>query len=151
VFSSPPHLRFGADEAYAWVVGPAGGVVQLMAAGKGTRELAQWVVGPALQAMFDAYPEQETFIIVLDLSAMTSRDPAARAVMMDKARELGRRVERSFIVPPVKTNPVYRTTLHAAAALLTGFGIHIEFVSSAADVVKRMRLEPVVLRRKLQS
>lgn len=117
-----------------------------MAEARGTRALAEWVVGPALQSMLQMYPEQEDFVIVLDLSAMQGREPAARVVMMDKARELGRRVTRSFIVPPVKINPVYRTTLHAAAALLTGFGIHIEFVSSATEVIDRLRLTPVAAR-----
>lgn len=47
------------------------------------------------------------------------------------------------IVPPLKTDPVYLSTSHAAAALRSGLGIHIEFVKSAAEVVTRMQLTPV--------
>jgi hypothetical protein len=142
-FTSPPHVRFGNNEAVAWVVHPPGGVAQLTAEVRGTRELAQWVVGPALRVMLDTYPEHRGLIIVLDLSLMQGRDPAARAVMLEKARELARCVGHTYLVPPLKTNAVYRTTLHAAVALLSTLGIHVEMVTSAAEVIERLKLQPV--------
>lgn len=134
-------MRFGAGEAVAWVVSPPGGVVQLLSSCRGTRELASWLVGPALQLMLDSYPGHDDFIILLDLTEMQGREPAARTVVMDRARELGKRARQSYIVLPRDAHPVYIATLHAAAALLSGFGVHIQFEKSAAEVVQRLGLE----------
>jgi hypothetical protein len=140
-FDVPPDLH-GAGVLRAWFTDPPGAVVQMARPGRGTVEIANWMVGPGFARLHGRFPESESLILVMDLRLMEGRDPAARVVMMDKGREVNRLFARTFIIPPLKTNPVYLTTLHAAAALLTAFGVDLKIESSLPKVIAQCDLKP---------
>jgi hypothetical protein len=140
-FDAPPDLH-GAGVLRAWFTDPPGAVVQMMRPSRGTVEVADWMVGPGYARLRGRFPGADSLILVMDLSLMEGRDRAARVVMMDKGREFNRLFARTFIIPPLKTNPVYPTTLHAAAALLTAFGVDLKVESSLANVIAQWKLKP---------
>jgi hypothetical protein len=140
-FDVPPDI-LGARVLRAWFTDPPGVVVQMAQPSRGTVELAEWMVGPGYTRLRGRFPASERLILVIDLSLMEGRDPAARAVMMDKAREFNRLFERTIIIPPLQSNPVYLTTLHAAAALLTAFGVDLKLEKSLAGVIAQWKLTP---------
>jgi hypothetical protein len=138
-FAAPPDVH-GAEGLRTWYTDPPGAIVQLSAPARGTLGMAQWLVGPGFARLRGRFPGEQKMILVLDLSLMEGRDPAARVVIMTKAREMAGFFSRSFIVLPVKANAVYTATLHAAAAVLSSFGIDVVIARSLADVLARCNL-----------
>jgi hypothetical protein len=141
VFQVPPDL-VGPGELRVWFTEPPGAVMQMIARGRGTKEMAEWLVGPALTRLRDRFPQCSQLILVLDFALLEGRDPAARVVMMDKGRECAALFSQSFLIRPEKANPVYITTLHAAAALLSAFGVNLEISNSLREVISRCNLHP---------
>jgi len=140
-FDLPPDL-IGAGGLRMWFTDPPGAIVQLAQSARGTKEMAEWLIGPAFARVRGRFPAEDALILVIDLSLMNGRDPAARAVIMDKARESGRLFTRTFLVPPAKASAVYLTTMHAAAALMNALGRDINIESSLADVIARCEMKP---------
>jgi hypothetical protein len=140
-FEIPPDI-LGAGLLRAWFTEPPGAVVQLTQLTRGTKELAEWLVGPGYARLRGRFPEAQGLILVVDLSLMDGRDAAARAVMLEKARESKMLFSKTFMIPPMKANPVYLTTLHAAAALLTAFGVDLKIEKSVEEVIARCKLKP---------
>jgi hypothetical protein len=140
-FAVPPHLRHGAQgELQAWFTDPPGAVMQLSKPQHFTVEQAEWLVGPALERLRQRFPSEEKLLLVLDYRNMTSRDPRARSLMMEHARDIARFFQHITVVPPEQPNPVYRTMLHAAVALVSAFGAPIEIVDSFDDAMARRGL-----------
>jgi hypothetical protein len=140
-FDVPPNAR-GPDNLQAWFTAPPGVLVRMVSPTRGTKEMAEWLVGPGFALLRARFPDEGSLVLVLDFSKMLGRDSAARVVMMDKAREARQLFARTFVIPPAKSNPVYMTTLYAAAALLTGFGIHLVIARSLDQVLAQCPLEP---------
>jgi hypothetical protein len=140
-FEEPPDVR-GAGLLRAWYTDPPGAVVQMVRRARGTKEMAEWMVGPGLAQLRGRFPGCSELILVIDLSLMEGRDPAARVVMMDAGRELAQLISQTFVIRPEKANPVYLTTLHAAAALLSAFGVSLTISGSLRDVISRFNLKP---------
>jgi hypothetical protein len=140
-FDVPPDI-YGARVLRAWFTDPPGVVVQMAEPSRGTVQIAEWMVGHGYARLRGRFPEAERLILVIDLSLMEGRDPAARAVMLDKAREFSQLFERTVIIPPLKGSPIYLTTLHAAAALLTAFGVDLKIEKSLAAVIAQWKLKP---------
>jgi hypothetical protein len=141
-FAGPPHLA-GEANLRAWFTEPAGALVQMVKPSRGTREMAEWLVGAAFDRLRERFPNDTNLILVMDFSLMEGRDPIARSIMMDKARECRELFARSFIVPPLKASPIYMTALHAAAALLTAFGVNLGIERSLEDVLAKCPLKPL--------
>jgi hypothetical protein len=132
-FDVPPDAQ-GPGNLWAWFTDPPGVVVQMISPERGTKEMAEWLVGPGFTQLRARFPQESSLVLVLDFSQMLGRDAAARVVLMEKAREARELFARTYLVPPTKVNPVYLTTLHAAAALLSGFGIDLVIARSLAEV-----------------
>lgn len=141
-FDIPPDLYGAGGSLRGWYTDPAGAVVQFERPTRATREMTEWLVGPGLARLRGRFPQATNMILVLDLSLMEGRDPAARVVMLDAARKVGSIIGRRILIPPVKTNAVYLTTLHAASALLSAVGINLEIAKSLADVIAEAKLKP---------
>jgi hypothetical protein len=140
-FDVPPDLQ-GAGVLRAWFTDPPGAVVQMAVPSRGTKEMAEWLVGAGYARLRGRFPEAQGFTLVIDLSLMEGRDPAARAVMIDKAREYHSSFARTFMIPPLKGSVVYLTTLHAAAALLNALGLKLKIESSLEAVISECKLKP---------
>jgi hypothetical protein len=140
-FEIPPDIQ-GAGVLRAWFTEPPGAVVQLTHLTRGTKEVAEWLVGPGYARLRGRFPEAQGLILVIDLSLMDGRDAAARLVMLEKARESKMLFSKVVMIPPLKTNPVYLTTLHAAAALLNAFGLDLKIEKSLEEVIARCKLKP---------
>jgi hypothetical protein len=144
-FAVPPHLRHGAQgELHAWFTDPPGAVMQLSMPQHFTVEQAEWLVGPALDRLRERFPNETKLILVLDYRNMTSRDPRARSIMMERASEIADLFGHITVVPPEQPNPVYRTMLHAAVALVSAFGTPVEIMDSFDDVIEQrgLRAQP---------
>jgi hypothetical protein len=143
-FDLPPDLT-GAGGLRMWFTDPPGVIVQIAQPARGTKEMAEWLIGPGFTRVRGRFPGADALILVIDLSLMNGRDPAARVVIMDKAREPGRLFARTFLVPPLKASAVYLTTMHAAAALMNALGRDIHVESSLAEVIAQCDMKPAGL------
>jgi hypothetical protein len=124
----------------AWFTEPLGAVMQLSMPQHFTVEQAEWLVGPALERLRERFPNDTKLTLVLDYRNMTSRDPRARSIMMDRARDIAHWFGHITVVPPEQPNPVYRTMLHAAVALVSAFGTQIEIMDSFDEVLAKRAL-----------
>lgn len=140
-FTEPPHIRYGKeDEIHAWFTDPPGAIVQLAKPQRATLEQARWLVDEGVTLLRKRFSPDEKVILVLDYRNMTSRDNAARTLMMERAPDIAHHFAGVFIVPPLVASPVYRTTLRAAAALVSALGVNIHIVESLQEVMERHKL-----------
>lgn len=140
VFAQPAELRCPFGPMWVWYSSPAGAVVQLMEACVFSREMAEWMVGPAHDTFSEHFAHRAQLRLLLDLRPMTSREPTVRAVIM----EAGSRILHTFshvrVVQPHKPQPLYMVTLKAAAALLTAFGPEVHIDSSIEEAMAALSL-----------
>lgn len=139
-FDRVPDL-LGAGVVQVWFTDPPGAIVQLSQPSRGTKEMAEWLVGPGFTRVHGRFPAQE-LTLVLDLSLMEGRDSAAREVIIGKARESGRMFARVIMIPPLKASSVYMATLHAAIALFKALGRDISIERRLKDVIAQCDLKP---------
>ena len=140
VFSGAPDLQLDSGKLAAWFTEPAGAVVQLTEAAVFTKAMAEWVVGPGFDTLKRRYPEQRNLRLLLDLRPMTSREPAARQVVLKAATSSLFLFADVGVVLPARPPPLYLTTLHAAVALLSAFGPEIRLFETIDDALAHMRL-----------
>ena len=141
-FSVPPHIRYGReDELHIWFTDPPGAIVQMSKPQRGTVDQARWLVGPGMALLKQRFPEAKQIVIVLDYRNMTSRDLAARTVLIESASETAKYFSGVFIVPPLQTSKVYRVTLEAAAVLVSALGTRIAIVDSLTSVLVEQGLQ----------
>ena len=125
-FATAPHLVDPSGAVAIWLTDPPGAVMQFTREAEGTVPLAKWIVGPALEHLLRRFTAPMKLVIVMDLGLMTGRDAAVRPILTETAKNLRPRIERSLIVPPVKTSAIYLASLHAAVSLLRVFGVPVE-------------------------
>lgn len=140
-FDTRPDL-YGAGGLRAWFTDPPGLVVQIARPGRGTQEMAAWLIGPGAARLRGRFPGMSGLVLVIDLTLMEGRDPDARALMLERATEDSGVLSRVIIVPPAKPNAVYLTTLHAAVSLLKSIGRDITIESSLASAIAALGLKP---------
>ncbi len=92
VFDQPAELHCPVGPLWAWYTLPAGALVQMMEACVFSREMAEWLVGPAHDQFIEHFAQQTPLRLLLDLRPMTAREPAVRA--HGHAQSSGRAVER---------------------------------------------------------
>jgi hypothetical protein len=140
-FERPPTLRYAG--LATWLTAPAGAVVQVVEPMRGTLDVANWLVGPAFDALDKRFPGNNSLIMVFDLALMTSRSAAARSVFLAKAREVGKRFSAGYFVPPISASPAYRQATRASLALIRSLGVRIEIVDSSATAVDMLNLRAI--------
>jgi hypothetical protein len=140
-FARAPHLSYGG--VAVWFTSPPGAVFQLLEPVRGTLDLINWMVGPAYDELERRFPGRNALIFVFDLELMTGRTAASRSVFLGKAREVGKRFAEGLFVPPRAASVAYRTSMHAAVALVRALGVHVEFASSAVSAVASRNLKPL--------
>src|SRR5215472_11798048 len=139
-FLVPPHLRHPSGALVAWLTDPPGAVIQLTRPTRGTADLAEWLVGPALEYLLRHFPDALRLIVVLDLRQMTGRDPLARALLLEKAKTLRAGLLRAVVIPPIGASRVYLSSLRVAADILRVFGVRVDIERSLTDVLSEHRL-----------
>lgn len=127
----------------AWLTAPAGAVVQVVEPMRGTIDVANWLVGPAFDALDRRFPGAHGLIFVFDLALMTDRSAAARSVFLAKARQVGKRFSQAYFVPPISASPAYRQATRASLALIRALGVRIEVVDSASAAVEQLNLRAI--------
>ena len=124
-----------------WYTDPPGVVLQLAAPIRGNVEMAEWLCGPGVERLRVRYPNVKGLVLVMDLTLMDGREPDARAVMLRNAAEMRGLFAKVFVVPPAKANRIYLSTLHAAAAVLSAFGVKLSIERSLTMVFARCPLK----------
>jgi hypothetical protein len=132
-FAQPPHLKHGA--LAVWFTHPAGAVVQFQHPVRGTLEYANWLVGPAYAELDKRFPHRGALTLVLDLELMTGRSVASRSVFLAKAREVGDRFGRGFVVPPRNAPRAYAHALRVGVAVIRSLGIQVDIVESSQRAI----------------
>lgn len=135
MFSAPVALRCTAGPMVSWFTEPPGVAFQLTEAARVTNTMAAWVAGPAFQAMRERFSGARSFFFLIDIRAMTDRDPGVRETFMKLAREFGSLLSAAVIIPPRRANPLYLGALQTASALVSPFGTKFEV---SADVEKTL-------------
>jgi hypothetical protein len=143
IFDRAPHVTCPTGPLSVWFIDPPGAVVQLTEAAEFTESMARWLVGRGLELLRGRFADVPKLLIVLDVRPMTRRDSAVRTILMQKARDLDSPFSTVIVVPPLQSNPVYLTTLHAAAALVSAFGTRIEISGDVEHAMRRERVEVV--------
>src|SRR5262245_48272351 len=95
-FDRPPDL-LGAGCPRGWFTDPPGAIVQIAQPARGTKEMAEWLVGPAFLRLRGRFPTAEGMVLVIDLSLMDGRDTAARTLIIERARQAGKIFGRVYI------------------------------------------------------
>jgi hypothetical protein len=141
-FAQPPHLRDPSGEVYVWHTDPPGIVLQLMTH-KGTAEMAKWLAGPSRDALDRRFPNGEDLLVVFDVRSLTTREPAARATIIELAKGLKPRVKQVIVLPPRAFGPVAHSTMQVTLSLLRMFGVNIELAQSPTFVIGSQHLRPL--------
>jgi hypothetical protein len=132
-FARAPHLRY--PGAAAWLTQPAGLVVQITEPMRADLNVANWVVGPLYALLEKRFPAPIPLTLVLDLDLMTGRSFASRTVFLAKAREVGPRFARGFLIAPRSSQRSYLYAMHAGIALIQTLGVQVDIVASAAEAI----------------
>jgi hypothetical protein len=98
--------------------------------------MARWLTDVGIELLMRRFEARSGFLFLLDIRPMTSREPVVGSLMIDTAREHADTFSDVFIVPPLQINPVYLTTLHAAAALISAFGARVEVANDVQHVLR---------------
>jgi hypothetical protein len=123
----------------AWFTDPPGTVVQFARPAVGSLQMVEWLLGPGLDRLLARFPEGP-LIVVMDLTLMTTRDPAVRPLLVESAKRLKPRVARTVIIPPENAKPVYLASLRVSTSLLAVFGVHVEIHASIALATRALNL-----------
>ena len=140
VFDTVPDLRFGRGPLVSWFTEPAGAVVQLTEASVFTKDMAEWIVGDGFAHFTQRFPKGTALSLLLDLRPMTSREPAARPVLMAAGTKHLFMFSKVGVVAPRKPPPLYMTTLHGAVALLSAIGPEVSIFETVEDALLAMEL-----------
>ncbi|HEX2675580.1 MAG TPA: hypothetical protein VHM19_03050 [Polyangiales bacterium] len=145
-FPEPPHARDPSGKIAVWYTEPAGVVLQLLESCEGTLEMAQWIAGPNAAETRRRFPaENGELIVVFDMRALTGRDPAARATVIEMGKTMRSRVKRIVLLPPRTFSPTLRRTMEVTLALLKVFGLNIDVAQGPGYVLAETRLRPLPL------
>lgn len=142
IFSVPADMQCSAGPLVCWFTRPPGVVFQLTEATRMTLAMASWAAGPAFQAMREHFAGDSSFYFLIDIRAMSERDPGVREAFMKLARESGALLSTSVIIPPRRANPLYLGALQTASALLSPFGATLEVTADLQRVLDQYRLQP---------
>jgi hypothetical protein len=141
-FAAPPTLYGPQRVLAAWLVEPAGALVQFVEPAKGTLEQATWLVDVGFHVLDAYYPRRDDLLFVFDLSNMVGRSAAARSVLLNAAKALRRRFSHIVVVPPKDYPPMYLQAFHASLALVRLLGLRVSVANSSADAIARYGLRP---------
>lgn len=133
IFQTPPDYAHPSGDLVAWLTDPPGIVVQFARPARGSRELVSWLVDDVEPRFAARFPDRKDLVFVLDLRNMTSREGAARSLLLERAPAFRERFSRTFIVPPLG-GAFVTMWIQAAAAVLRTFGIPVEVERSLARV-----------------
>ncbi|HEX4334862.1 MAG TPA: hypothetical protein VH062_03050 [Polyangiaceae bacterium] len=139
-FPSEPQLSSPSGVVACWFTDPPGMIIQITQRTQGTLEGAQWIGGPAIDAMLRRFSKREWLTLVLDLRLMTGREPAARHSLVAPAKSLKSRLARIVVVAPERASSIYLSSLLAATTLLSVFGYRVDLKRSLEVVVKKHRI-----------
>jgi hypothetical protein len=120
-----------------WLLDPPGGLIQFLKPVKGTTDLANWLVGPALSMLDAEFPNRNDLLLVLDLTNMVGRSAAARSILLHTAKVVRSRFSRVFVVPPADYPPMYMKAFHASVAFARLLGLHVTIAGSCRAVIDR--------------
>ena len=141
-FAVAPDLIAPGGELEVWFTDPPGAVVQMPSPMVGTAAMARWLVGEARERLYRRFPDASQFYFLVDLSVMTSRDPALRSIIGEASKEMKSKIARAIIVPSESANVVFLKSLEVAVLLLHGFGVNLEIYRSSAQAMASMKLSP---------
>ena len=140
-FESAPHVRDPSGSMSVWYTRPPGAVVRLTEPTRVTIAHAEWLLGAGRHELALRFPDEKERFLVLDLSRMTEREPAARALILKRAPEAAKQLRCTYLIPPLTMNRLQRMSIHAAAALLRTLGIQVEIRATLEEVREQLELQ----------
>ena len=143
VFDAAPDLSYEGGPLSAWFTDPPGAVVQLTEAVVFSKDMAEWIVGPGFEELSKRFPRCTELNLVLDLRPMTSREPAARPVIMAAGMKHMFMFTKVAVIAPQKPQPLYMSTLHGAVALLSAIGPEVRIFETIEEAQQMMALRPI--------
>jgi hypothetical protein len=134
-FEAPCHIQDPTSSLAGWFTEPAGIVFQVVRRTRFTCDMGRWMAGPAVGALWRAYPDRTDLVLVFDLGLMDGRETEARSILQKAAEENRQRIGRAIIVPPRAANVAYISALQVSATLLKVFGVKVEVERSMTSVL----------------
>jgi hypothetical protein len=107
-----------------------------------SKAMAEWIVGPGYAAFSAHFHGQQDLRLLLDLRMLTSREPAARKLIMEAGAKYLRMFSRVALLAPLKPPPLYMTTLTGAVALLSAFGPEISIAPDVPSALSSLSIPP---------
>ena len=98
-------------------------------------DYANWLTGPVYGELDRRFPKRGALIMVLDLELMTGRSAACRSIFLAKAREVGDRFARGFLIAPRVAPPADGHALRGGAAVIRSLGVQVDVVTSAQRAI----------------
>lgn len=136
-FSGVPHIVDPTGSVAVYWTDPPGALVQLVQATRGTSEMAHWLVGEALELLFNRFPGVDGLRIVIDMRRMTGRSAMARSVLMNAAGAAAGRIGQVVLLPSVHMGPAYLTVIEATAVALRLVGYRVDVEHDLDEALRR--------------
>jgi len=133
-FVVSPHLIDPSGAIAVWWTDPPGAVMQLGEPTRGTTEMAEWLVGPAIDRLLQRFPGTGELRVILDMRQMTGRSATARALLMQCGKTVSRRLGQVVIVPSMLLGPTYIKIVEAAVLLVRMSGLRVEIEQNVERV-----------------
>jgi hypothetical protein len=142
-FAALPHVAGPNPNVVMWLLDAPGALVQCIEPLKGTVEDSSWLVSTAFATLDSYFPKRDDLVLVLDLHMLLGRTAAARSILLNSFRLLGKRFANVYVVPPAAYPPIYRQAFQASLAFARLLGIRVTLAASSAQLIDRYNLRPL--------
>lgn len=138
-FTGSPHLMDPSQTLAVWFTDPPGAVLQFVRRAPCTVPLAQWMATSARARLVERFASSAALVFVLDLTLMDGRDPLARPIIVECAREFSSRA-CAKVVPPRDASRVYLAGIHVAASVARVFGLDVSIESTPEAALRALKM-----------
>lgn len=141
-FAVAPHVIDPSGAIAAWWTDPPGALMQFARAGRGTTEMAEWLVGPGFDLLLSRFPGASDLRVVLDMRQMTGRSATARSLLLQRGRNVAGHIGHVVLLPSVHLGAAYVKIVEATALMLRMGGLRVDVELGLERVIAEHGLRP---------
>jgi hypothetical protein len=125
-FGAPPHMVDESGALRAWFIEPAGALLQFARPERGTTQMAEWLVGPAFDALVQRFNGRRGLRVILDMREMTGRSAIARAVLLANVARVLPRIGSVVMLPSQHMGDAYLSIVELTVQMVNAMGLRVE-------------------------
>lgn len=134
-FGAPPHLVDDSGALRAWFIEPAGALLQFARPERGTTQMAEWLVGPAFDALAQRFSGRRGLRVILDMREMTGRSASARSILLANVLRVLPRIGSVVMLPSQHMGPDYMSIIELTVRMVKAMGLPIEVAHDLESVL----------------